>query len=123
CELLRVDADRKHFAACASVMREHGAILDDETELAAGIGEEILAILLSLETEQIIGQHCIDQLAMIGHALHYRGDRPRRMQEEADGIVDAEITQLRAEREEMIVLHPERCPGLSEAEQGARHEG
>ncbi len=105
------------------MLRDHDAVLDGEAELAAGIAEEILAILLGLEAEQIVGQHRRDQLAMIGHALHHRGDRPRRMQEEADRIVDAEIAQLRAEREEMIILHPERRLGLAEAHQGARHEG
>ena len=45
------------------------------------------------------------------------------MQEEADRLRDAEIAQLRAEREEMIVLHPERGVRLLEAQQRARHEG
>ncbi|MGY3077479.1 hypothetical protein ACVWZZ_003850 [Bradyrhizobium sp. LM6.10] len=44
------------------------------------------------------------------------------MQEEADRVVDAEIAQFRAEREEMIVLHPERRLCFPEAHQGARHE-
>ena len=45
------------------------------------------------------------------------------MQEEADRLGDAEIAQFGAEREEMIVLNPERGIGFSESQQRARHEG
>ena len=38
------------------------------------------------------------------------------------GSVDAELAKLRAERQEMIILHPERGVGLVEAQQRARHE-
>ena len=45
------------------------------------------------------------------------------MQEEADRLGDAEIAQLGAEREEMVVLNPERGIRFSESQQRARHEG
>jgi hypothetical protein len=45
------------------------------------------------------------------------------VQEEADRFGDAEIAQLRTEREEVIVLHPKGGVRLAEAQQRARHEG
>ena len=87
------------------------------------IGKEVFAILLGLETDEVVGQHRLDQLAMMRHAADQRARRPWRMQEEADRLRHAEIAQLRAERQEMIVLHPEHGIGLAEAHQRARHEG
>ena len=87
------------------------AVVHDETEIGLRVGQEILAILLGLEADQVVGQHRLDQLAMMRHACYHGARRPRRMQEEADRLRDAEIAQFRAEREEMIVLNPERrCP-------------
>ena len=45
------------------------------------------------------------------------------MQEEADRLSHAKVAQLRPQREEMIILNPERGIGLSEPQQRARHEG
>jgi hypothetical protein len=96
----------------------HGQI-----ELVLHGGEEVLAIFPGLEADQIIGEHRLDQLAGMRHAADHVARRPRRMQEEADRFGDAEVAQLRAEREEVIILHPERSVLLAEAQQRARHEG
>ena len=80
------------------MLRDHNAVFDGEAEFARDIAEKILAIVIGLEAEQIVGQHRRDQLAMIGHALHHRGDRPRRMKEEADRLTNAETAQLAYER-------------------------
>src|SRR4051795_11198872 len=122
-ELLGIDADREDLAARSAMLRDRNAVFDGEAEFARDIAEKILAIVMGLEADQIVGQHRHDQLAMIGYALHYRSDRPWRMEEEADRIVDAEVPQLRAEREEMVILHPERGLRFPEAHQVARHEG
>ena len=45
------------------------------------------------------------------------------MQEEADRLGDAEIAQFGAERQEMVVLNPERRIRFPESQQRARHEG
>ena len=60
---------------------------------------------------------------MMRHAADDRARRPRRMQEEADRLGDAEIAQFRAQRQEMIILDPERGVRLAKAQQRARHEG
>ena len=97
--------------------------MHDEAEIGLRVRQEVLAIFLGLEADQIIGKHRLDQFAMMRHARYHRARRPRRMQEEADRLRDAEIAQFSAEREEMIILHPECGIGLSEAQQRARHEG
>jgi hypothetical protein len=94
-----------------------------EAEVGLRVRQEVLAIFLGLETDQIIGQHRLDQLAMMRHARYQRTRRPRRMQEEADRLGDAEIAQFGAERQEMVVLNPERGIGFAESQQRARHEG
>jgi hypothetical protein len=45
------------------------------------------------------------------------------MQEEADRSGDADLAQLGPERQEMIILHPERRIAFVEAHQRASHEG
>jgi len=45
------------------------------------------------------------------------------MQEEAERSGDAEFAQFGAQREEVIILDPERRIGFLKAQQGARHEG
>ena len=57
------------------------------------------------------------------HAADDIAGRPGRVQEEADGAGDAELAQLRAERKEVIVLHPERGIRFTKAQQSARHKG
>ena len=97
--------------------------MNGEPEIRLDVGQEILAILLGLETDQVIGQHRLDQFAMMRHAADHGARRPRRMQEEANRLGDAEIAQFGAERQEMIILNPERGVRLAESQQRARHEG
>ena len=122
-EFLDVDADREHGGAGPAMRRDDDAVMHGKIELACDIAEEILAILLGLEADQVVGQHRLDQFAMMRHARHQRARRPRRVQEEADRLRNAEFAQLGAEREEMIILHPEGGIVLAEAQQRARHEG
>ena len=42
--------------------------MHDEAEVGLRIRQKILAIFLGLKTDQIIGQHRLDQLAMMRHA-------------------------------------------------------
>ena len=46
---------------------------------------------------------------------------PRRVQEEADRLPDMQLSELFAKAQEMVVLHPEACIRLFEAQQRARH--
>jgi hypothetical protein len=118
-----IDADREYGGAGAAVMRTHHAVTHGKAEIVLDIGQEVLAILFGLETDEVVGQHRLDQLAMVRHAADQGARRPGRMQEEANRLGHTEIAQLRPERQEMIILHPEHGVGLAEAHQRARHEG
>ena len=88
--------------------------LSGETEIRPDIGQEIFAIVFGLESDQIVRQHRLDQFAMMRDAADDGARGPRRMQEKADRLGDAEIAQFRAQRQEVIILNPERGVGLSE---------
>ncbi len=98
------------------------SVFDIKTEILRKIVDKIVAIVLGLKPDQIVRQHRLDQFAMMRHATNHGARGPWRMQEEADRLLDAEIAQLRAEREEMIILNPERGLRLLEPEQGLGHE-
>src|ERR1700738_2413004 len=95
CEFLGIDADRKYRDARCAVARRDDAVFRLKTETARKITEETLTVVLGLESDQIIGQHRLDQFAMMRHPLDDGARRPRRMQEEPDRLSDAEIAQLR----------------------------
>src|SRR3954449_5019641 len=78
-----------------------------QAEIGAEAGNEILAVVLGLKADQIIGEHGGDEIAMIRHAVDDAARRPWRVQEEADRALHTERAQLRAERQEVIVLNPE----------------
>ena len=59
---------------------------------------------------------------MMGNPFDDGARRPRRMQEEANRLRHAEIAQFGAERQEMIILNPERGIRLFETQQRSRHE-
>ncbi len=122
-EFLRINADREHRGTRPAVARDDDAVANDEVQLGLQVGQEILAILFGLETDQVIGQHRLDQVAMMRHAADHVTRRPRRVQEEADRLRDAELAELRAEREKMIILNPERGVLFSKAQQRTRHKG
>jgi hypothetical protein len=122
-EFFSIDADRKHREARFPITRRHHTVFDLKAEKGRKISDKILAIVPGLESDQIVGQHRLDQLAMMGNAFHEGACRPRRMQEEADRLRHAEIAQFRTQRQEMIILDPEHGIGLSETQQRARHEG
>src|ERR1700720_512411 len=94
-EFLGIDADRKYRDARCAVARRDDAVFDLKTEIARNITEETFTVVLGLESDQIIGQHRLDQFAMMRHPFHDGARRSRRMQEEPDWLGDAEIAQLR----------------------------
>ncbi len=67
-ELLRIDADRKYRGAGPAVARNDDAVMHGEAEIGLRVRQEVLAILFGLKTDQIIGQHRLDQFAMMRHA-------------------------------------------------------
>ena len=122
-KLFRIDTDREHRRARLAILRGDDAVVNGEIQLALNVGQKILAVFLGLEADQIIGQHRLDQVAMMRYTADHRAGGPGCVQEEADRSGDAEISQFRAKCQKMIILNPERGVGLLEAEQRARHEG
>src|SRR6185437_909657 len=118
-----IDTDRKYPGARDAVTRRHDTVFDIEPEFARQISEEIAAIVTGLESDQIVGEHRLDQFAMMRHPGDDARRGPWRVQEEAERPGDAELAQFGAQRKEMIVLNPERRVGLLKAQQCARHEG
>src|SRR6478752_3689207 len=111
CQLgkfFRIDADRKYRGARPAVFRGHDAIVGYEPEIGLNVRQKVLTIVLGLKTDEVIGEHRLDQFAVMRHATDDVACWPRRMQEETDRLRATEIAQFRSEREEMIVLNPER---------------
>src|SRR6476619_5351466 len=106
-EFFDVDADRKYRDTGSAVSRRYDAVLDLKTKIRGNAIEEVLAIVAGLESDQIVGQHRLDQLAMMRHALDHGRRSPGRMQEEPYRLRHAAITQFRAQRQEMVILNPE----------------
>ena len=104
-------------------MRGHYAAGDRQTQIRLKVALEILAIFLGLKADQVVSQHRLDQFAVVRHAADDGARRPRRMQEEAERLGKAEVAHFRAERQEMIILNPERGVLAAESHQGSRHEG
>src|SRR6185312_9038498 len=101
-----IDTDRKHPGSRGAVARRHDTVLDIEPELASQISEEIAAIVTGLESDQIVGEHRLDQFAMMRHPGDGTWRGPWRVQEEAERPGDAEFAQFGAQRKEMIILNP-----------------
>ena len=83
---------------------------------------EIGAVRVGLETDEIEIEHGADQLAMPWQPQERRVVRKRRVQEQADRTVDAELAQFVAERQEMVVVDPDRSLRRQKSPQRPRHD-
>src|SRR5207248_11024406 len=119
----RYDTDRDTHDAGQAVTRHDDSIDDREPQNLHDVAQEMLAVLIGLETDQVEGQHRLDQLAMMRHAADRGARRPRRMEEEADRLRYPEVAQFGAKRQEVIILDPEHGVWLLESQQRTRHEG
>jgi hypothetical protein len=86
------------------------------------IGEAV-AVRVGLEADQVVGEHRLHQLAIVRQVRDGRAVGPWGVQEEADLPRDAELAQIARERQEMIVVDPERRVGPAEGGERARHIG
>jgi hypothetical protein len=121
-EVIHADADRKGRKLRFALARHDRIVGDTQAEFLPDVVPEVQPILVGLKSDQIIGQHRLNELAMLGYALHDGARRPRRMQEKADGLLDPEPPQLRSQGQEVIILDPEGRVRPVEAQQRARHE-
>src|SRR6202022_544449 len=93
-EFFDIDADRKYRGTRSAMTRRYDAVFDLEAEIRRKVAEEIFAIVLGLESDQIVGQHRLDQFAMMRDAFDDAARGPGRMQEEPDRLRDAETAQF-----------------------------
>ena len=121
-EALDIDADGKCRQTRRAVARRHCPGRHDQSHFHLEVVDKIVPVFIGLEADEIVGQHRFNQFAMMRHPIDDVSRRPRRMQKEADRLVNIALAQLGAQRQEMIVLNPERCVRLAEPYQRSRHE-
>jgi hypothetical protein len=117
-----VDADREHVRpqhavalAHARVGQQHRADLALPDAVA-----ECAQVAAGLEADDVVLQHRLEQVAVAGQRAQHVVRREGRVQEESDRLARAEATQLRAERDQVIVVHPDHVVGLEQRQQPAR---
>ncbi len=105
---LRVDADRKGGGTRTSPEScEHAlAKIDAATKLFDAAHEGTDAFL-GLEAHQIVIAQRLDQCFASGKRHQNFGRREGRAEKKADAAGDPELAQFLAEREEMVVMHPD----------------
>ncbi len=69
--------------------------------------EERLPVGSRMESHHVIGTHRKQQLRRARQCVKQGGGHKRRMQEESDAIAHPQAAQLLAQREQMIVVHPD----------------
>ena len=107
-ESRRVDADREggHLEAAAERLVEAAAERPAHP-VTSQAADEIVDVERRLEADHVVGREAAQQ-EVVGrqHARHV-GGRPRDVQEEADPVGEAHVAQLRGERDEVVVVHPD----------------
>src|SRR5690242_19510738 len=88
-ETIDVDANWKYREPRQSEARRDEAVVDIETELMANVVGKVDTIVFGLESDQIVGQHRLDQLAMVRDSRRDAAYRPRRVQKKSDRFGDA----------------------------------
>ena len=73
-----------------------------------------------LKADEIVGAQRGDQLAMVRQDAQHLGCRKRRVQEKADRLPAIQLAQRFAERDQMIVVHPDEIVGLQHRRQRPR---
>src|SRR5260370_37472992 len=82
-EFFDSDADREYRDARLAMTRRDDAVFDLQTKLRGEIAKEVLAVVGGLESDQIIGQHRLDQIAMMRRPFHDGVRGSRRKQEKS----------------------------------------
>src|SRR5436190_3745902 len=121
-EALGIDADREDIGAQSAPFDQHPAPAKlDAAKFVAQESREIAAVGLRLEADHTIREHGPYEPLRIGkRGQHFRWGK-RDVQEETDWTGEAVGPDLRAERNEMIVVHPDDVLALEEWTQPSRH--
>ena len=120
-ELHRVDADGKHGGGHAAPEGAGPAVaVHPPAGLGGDVLEEAMAVRLGLEAEHVVGEERPDeQVVHRQRDQHFRG-REGDVQEESHRLPGAHAAQLLAERDQVVVVHPQQVVGL---EQGLQRVG
>ena len=118
---LDVDPDREHRGA------------QDPAEAADEAAAEILAVVpahevvakslqvgLGLKADDVIGAQRRDKLLVIGQDPHQLGGRERGVQKEPERLTATLPAQRLAERDQMVIVHPDQIARGQHRQQGAR---
>ena len=124
CRLRRdsgdIDADREHRRPEGPA---EGAQHTAAEVLAAGLPQQVIAKALQvgggLKADEIVGAQRGDQIAMVGQQAHQLGRRKRRMEKKPDRLPAIELAQRRAERDQVIIVHPDEVARQQHRRQGA----
>src|SRR3546814_8499311 len=73
-----------------------------------------------LEADHVIVEHRLDQSLVKGKRDEQAGRRPGDVEEEADPVAKAVRAQSLAQRQEMIILHPNQIVRLDQRDQAVR---
>ena len=103
------------------MFRNDTLISNGERRMFLEACHEVLAVLIGLKPDQVVGEHCPHKLAVVRDRRKGGPLRPRRVQEETDRTFHTQIPQLKSKRQQMIVMNPEKCIGCTKAKQRARH--
>ncbi len=76
-----------------------------------------------MKADDVVGAQAAQQVLVSGHRTKCLVARERHVQEKADRVGDTRVTQLRRERDQVVVVHPDDVIGLQERCQPGRKGG
>jgi hypothetical protein len=120
-KFLHVDADWKSCnAASAEAAANHRSRARNSKLLPYEFGE-IRPVGISLEPDEVVRQHGLDQFAVLGQCAERAGARPWRMKKKPERTHYSKPAQLGAKRKEMVVMHPDARFRSAESRDHAGH--
>ena len=118
-----IDADRVDAGAEAVAEGvDRAVIVDTAADLVDDVVAKRAHIGRGLEADQIIGRERAHQRRVVGQGQQHLPGRKRRVQEKADRLAHAELAQRGAERDQLIVVHPDRVAVAQQRAQPARED-
>ncbi len=114
------DADGERGDRHLPVEDADAAVLQDAAEHAVLQEiEEIGDIHARLHADEVVGGKTVGELAMLGDCQERLRRRHGDVQEEPDRVLHAEPAQLQPERDQVVVVHPDRVVGVQQRAQRA----
>ena len=109
-DLLRVHADgeRAHEGGVAAVRNRRALPVHVGLELAAHRVQEIVAVQADVETEHVVREQALEDLALPRAGTEHLRRRPRDVPEVRDGEVGARRLEHAGQERQVVVVHPHR---------------